>query len=148
MKRFFFAVLLFAGLIAQAQESTFKAKLEEDIASYDDQIKTNCGPGIKSVWMGGTLGSNPREAAGTDNAVTTLVTSALDGIQSACLNNAAVKAKVSKIKSIEFKRGKGAMLAKLSGTKLEIAVDPKFTANNPADQEEKMKETLIKSLDK
>lgn len=143
------SVLLFAAasVTAFAQESEFKAKMQEDLDGYKSQIESNCGIKPSITWTGGKFGHNPRESEKPEwNALTTLATSALDAVSLAC-GNAVVKEKLAKVTKIEVKKGKGTLGYALKGTTLTLTVDASFTANNPAGQDSDLVEKLKKELD-
>lgn len=136
--------------VALAQESEFQGKMQEDMDSYKAQIVRDCGTTDKLVLRyDGKLGSNPRETKDGDySAVSTLCTSALEGLHSACTNNKVVKQAVSKVATLVCTRGKGTLDYKLKGGTLTFTLDPAFDKNNPAGQRDKLVEKLKKDLDK
>jgi hypothetical protein len=144
------AVILGGGGVVLAQESEFQAKLQEDLDGYKAQIVGNCGASDKLVlkWEG-KLGSNPRESEKPEyNAITTLCTSALDGLAQTCQSNGPVKKAAGKVTKVACTRGKGTIGYTLKGATITFTVDPAFTKNNPAGQESDLVEKLKKDLDK
>ena len=140
------ATLLFSTS-AMSQESEFVGKLQEDLDGYKDQVKSNCGITPRMAWTGGKLGSNPRESAKPEwNAISTLCTSAIDGMNQAC-SNAVVKKGLEKVTSIECTKGKGTIVHALKGTKLTFKIDPSFVANNASGQTNDLVEKMKKSMD-
>jgi hypothetical protein len=143
-------IVLAAGAVALAQQSEFQAKIQEDLDGYKARLIENCTT-AKSLglrWVG-KLAVNPRESEKPDwNAVSTLCTSALDGLDDGCRSNGPVKAAASKIKSITCTMGKGTINYKLSGGEMTFTVDPSFTKNNAAGQEADLVAKLKKDLDK
>ena len=86
MKLGIIAGVLMLGGIVFAQESEFQGKMQEDMDGYKKQIVEACGTTDKLVMRyDGKLGSNPRETKDGDyTAVSTLCTSGLDAVHSAC----------------------------------------------------------------
>jgi hypothetical protein len=139
--------LLLCASTAFAQESEFKAKLQEDMDYYVKSFASQCGATVKATWTGGKLGSNPRETPeGHYSAVSTLCTSGFEGASSAC-SNGPVKEKFAKLNEIQCTRGKGAMTYTLKGAVLSIAIDTAYDKNNPAGQRDDLTAKLKKDLD-
>lgn len=135
---------------ALAQESEFQGKIQEDMDSYKDQIVRDCGTTPKLVLrFDGKLGGNPRETKDGDySGVTTLCTSALEGLHTACQENKVVKQAVSKVATLVCTRGKGTLDYKLKGGTLTFTLDTAFDKNNAAGQRDNLVDKLKKDLDK
>ena len=143
-------IVLAFGAVALAQQSEFQAKIQEDMDGYKKQIVDNCGAGggLAMRWVG-KLAVSPRESEKPEwNAVSTLCTSALDGLSSTCQSNGPVKTAASKLKTITCTMGKGTINYKLSGGEITFTVDPSYTKNNAAGQEADLVAKLKKDLDK
>lgn len=143
-------IVLAMGAVALAQQSEFQAKIQEDLNGYKKQVIENCGttPSLGMRWVG-KLAVSPRESEKPDwNAVSTLCTSALDGLYQTCQGNGPVKAAISKVKTVTCTMGKGTINYKLTGGEITFTVDPSFTKNNPAGQESDLVAKLKKDLDK
>jgi len=143
-------IVLAVGAVALAQQSEFQAKIQEDMDGYKPQVIDRCAT-TKSLGMRwiGKLAVNPRESEKPDwNAVSTLCTSALDGLYQTCQTNGPVKAAISKVKTVTCTMGRGTLNYKLSGAEITFTVDPSFTKNNAAGQESDLVERLKKDLDK
>ena len=142
------AAMILSATPAMSQESEFVGKIQEDLDGYKDQVKSNCGIAPRMAWTGGKLGSNPRESAKPEwNAVSTLCTSAIDGMNQAC-SNAVVKKGLKKVTSIECEKGKGTIAYALKGSTLTFKIDPAFTANNASGQTADLVEKMKKNMDK
>src|SRR5262245_12682711 len=143
-------IVLAFGAVALAQQSEFQAKIQEDMDGYKKQVIDRCGTtqSLAMRWVG-KLAVNPRESEKPEwNAVSTLCTSALDGLYQTCQNNGPVKAAFSKVKTVTCTMGKGTLSYKLGGGEVTFTVDPSFTKNSPAGQEEDLVTKLKKDLDK
>lgn len=136
--------------VALAQESEFQGKIQEDMDGYKDQIVRDCGTTDKLVLrFDGKLGSNPRETKDGDySGVSTLCTSALEGLHEACTNNKVVKQAVSKVATMVCTRGKGTLDYKLKGGTMTFTLDTAFNKNNAAGQRDQLVVKLKKDLDK
>lgn len=136
--------------VALAQESEFQGKIQEDMDGYKDRLVRDCGTTDKLVLrFDGKLGSNPRETKDGDySSVSTLCTSALDGLHDACRNNKVVKQAMSKVATLVCTRGKGTLDYKLKGGAMTFTLDTAFNKNNAAGQEAQLVEKLKKDLDK
>ena len=136
--------------VALAQESEFQGKIQEDMDGYKDQIVRGCGTTDKLVLrFDGKLGSNPRATKDGDySGVSTLCTSALEGLHSACINNKVVKQAVSKVATLVCTRGKGTLDYKLKGGTMTFTLDTAFNKNNAAGQRDELVVKLKKDLDK
>jgi hypothetical protein len=142
------ATMMLVAVPALAQESEFQKKIQEDMNDRIDDVQSACKITVKMRWSG-KLGFNPRESEKPKwNAVSTLTTSGIMAVEDACRSNAAVKKAVSKVKTIEAKKGKGTISYKLAGAKLILTVDPSYTKNNPAGQQNDLMNKLVKDLDK
>jgi hypothetical protein len=140
-------MVLFA-VPAMAQESEFKGKLQEDLDGYAKSVLNGCGATVKVTWGGGKLGFNPRESEKPEwNSVSTLCTSALEAVESACLNNGAVKEKLAKLTTVTCSKGKGTIGFTLKGATLTLTIDPSFAKNNAAGQRDDLVKKLKKDLD-
>ncbi len=136
--------------IAFAQESEFQGKIQEDLDGYKAQTISSCGmgPGL-TLKYNGKLGSNPRETAkGNSSGVSTLCTSAVDGLGDACRNNAVVKGKMNKLTAIVCQPGHGTIGYAISGSTITFSVDPTFSANNVSGQESDLVTKMKKDFDK
>jgi hypothetical protein len=143
------SVIAFTTL-AFAQQSEYREKLQEDLNSYKDRIIASCGTTdkLEIKWTGAKLDGNPRESTKPEwNSVSTLCTSALEAVDTVCLNNKVVKSKLSKLTTIGCKGGKGAMDFKLAGATLTLTIDPSYTKNNPAGQRDDLDKKLRNKLD-
>lgn len=143
------ASVLLVASVALAQESEFQGKIQEDLDGYKAQLVDACGMSDKlTLKWNGKLGGNPRETAtGNYSAVSTLCTSALEGLHSTCQDNKVVKKAVGKVTSIVCTKGTGTISYKLSGGTLTFAVDGKFDKNNPAGQRDDLVSKMKKDLD-
>jgi hypothetical protein len=144
------AIVLFAGSVAIAQESEFQDKIQEDLDGYKAQIVDACAaPAKLTLKWNGKLGGNPRETeAGAYSAVSTLCTSALEGLHSVCQDNKVVKKSIGKVSGIVCQKGTGTIGYSLKGATLTFAVDVKFDKNNAAGQRDDLVSKLKKDLDK
>lgn len=144
------AIVLLAGSTAIAQESEFQDKIQEDLDGYKAQIIDACGTTAKlTLKWSGKLGGNPRETeTGAYSAVSTLCTSALEGLHSACQDNKVVKKSMGKVSGIVCQKGSGTIGYSLKGGSLTFTVDTKFDKNNPAGQRDDLVSKLKKDLDK
>ena len=148
MKKVLAATCALLATAALAQESEFKAKLQEDLDGYKSSLESSCGIKPAVEWAGGKLGYNPRESEKPEwNAISTLCTSALEGLATAC-NNGAVKEALVKVTKVECSKGKGTAGYTLKGSTLTLKVDPSFTTNNAAGQRDDLVTKLKKDLDK
>jgi hypothetical protein len=136
--------------VAHAQESEFAGKIQADMDGYKDRIVTDCGTTPKLVLrFDGKLGSNPRETKDGDySSVSTLCTSALEGLQTACHDNKVVKQAVSKVATLVCTRGKGTLDYKIKGGTITFTLDTAFDKNNAAGQTNALVDKLKKDLDK
>ncbi|HEY0989580.1 MAG TPA: hypothetical protein VGD80_21070 [Kofleriaceae bacterium] len=143
------AIATLASSVALAQESEFQDKIQEDLDGYKSQIVSNCGTTDKlTLKWNGKLGSNPREIdSGAYSAVSTLCTSALEGVAGACYNKA-VKKSLTKVTSVVCTKGSGTIGYSLKGATLTFTVDTKFDKNNAAGQRDDLVTKLKKDLDK
>jgi hypothetical protein len=145
-------IVTLSGLsgVALAQESEFAGKIQEDMDSYKEQIVRDCGTAPKLVLrFDGKLGANPRETKEGDYSdVSTLCTSALEGLHTACQDNKVVKQTVSKVATLVCTRGKGTLDYKLKAGTMTFTLDTAFDKNNAAGQRDKLVEKLKKDLDK
>jgi hypothetical protein len=147
MKLLIVAIGLLVTTSAFAQESEFKAKLQEDMDSYIKQFTGSCGSTPKMTWQGGKIGMNPRETKEGDySSISTLCTSGLEGAAFAC-SNAEVKKAFAKLTEVQCKRGKGTLAYTFKGNVLSIALDTAFDKNNPAGQESDLTDKIKKDLD-
>ncbi len=141
------AVVVVLSLPAFAQESEFKAKLQEDLDKGVSSVSNGCGATVKVTWEGGKLGFNPRQNEKPEwHSVSTLCGMGTDAIESACLNNAAVKAQLAKLTKVSCTKGKGTLSVKVVKDTLTISIDPSF-GNSPADQRDALVTKLKKDLD-
>ena len=145
----FVAAVMSFTTLAFAQESEFRGKMQEDMDGYKKQIINNCGtPASLTMTYNGKLGSNPRETKdGNYSAVSTLCTSALEGLADAC-RNGAVKASMSKVTTITCQAGKGTIKYNLKAPTLTFSLDAAYDKNNPAGQRDDLVEKIKKDLDK
>lgn len=143
------AGIVTASGVALAQESEFAGKIQADMDGYKDQIVRDCGTTPKLVLrFDGKLGTNPREIKEGDySGVSTLCTSALEGLHDACTNKV-VKQAVSKVATLVCTRGKGTLDYKLKGGTLTFTLDTAFDKNNAAGQRDDLVSKLKKDLDK
>ena len=135
---------------ALAQQSEFLQKLQEDMDYYQKQIVENCKAPDKLAmkWTGGKLKGNPRETLeGQYSAVSTLCTSALEGLNSSCQDNKVVASKISKVSTINCTVGKGTIGYKLKGGDLTFSIDTAYDKNNPAGQRDDLVKKLKAELD-
>lgn len=145
-----FAVLLAftVSAVAFAQESEFKGKLAEHLKTGAASYKNGCATDIEVEWTGGKLGHNPRQGEQKEwNALSVMVDVGFDAVESACLNNAAVKEALAKVKKVTVDRSsKKGFSYKLAGTTLTISIDQQ-SKDNPATQRDAFVTQLKKSLD-
>jgi hypothetical protein len=144
------ALFLLFGSVAFAQESEFQDKIQEDLDGYKSQTVSNCGTSDKLTlkWTG-KLGFNPREIKEGDySSPSTLCTSGLEGLNSACQSNRVVKKAIGKVTGIVCQRGTGTLGYTLKGSTLTFIVDPKFDKNNAAGQRDAFITKLKDDLDK
>jgi len=136
--------------VALAQESEFQGKIQADMDSYKERIVTDCGTTPKLVMrFDGKLGTNPREIKDGDYSdVTTLCTSALEGLQTACHDNKVVKQAASKVATLVCTRGKGTIDYKIKAGTITFTLDTAFDKNNAAGQRDALVDKLKKDLDK
>jgi hypothetical protein len=140
-------ILLASGAVF-AQQSEYQAKIQEDMDGYKAQINSNCGSKGPSMKWVGKLAVNPRESEKPDyNAVSTLCTSALDGMSQTCQNNKPVKTAFGKISSVVCTYGKGTLDFKIKGSEITFTVDPAYTKNNASGQETDLVTKFKKTLD-
>jgi hypothetical protein len=144
------AGIVSASGVALAQESEFQGKIQEDMDSYKDQIIRDCGTTPKLVLrFDGKLGTNPRETKEGDYSdVSTLCTSALEGLHTACQDNKVVKQAMTKVATLVCTRGKGTLDYKLKGGTMTFTLDTAFDKNNAGGQRDKLVDKLKKDLDK
>ena len=79
--------------------------------------------------------------------MSTLCTSALEGVAGACYNKA-VKKSLTKVTSVVCTKGSGTIGYSLKGATLTFTVDTKFDKNNAAGQRDDLVTKLKKDLDK
>lgn len=145
------AVALSFSTAAFAQESEFQEKIQKDLDYYKSRIESSCGVSKEALTMHykGKLGSDPRASEKPEwNSVSTLCTSAVEGLNNACHSNTPVKERMSKLTDISCTKGKGTIGYRLKGTSLTFTVDPSFTDNNPAGQRDDLTLKMKKDLDK
>jgi hypothetical protein len=136
--------------VALAQESEFQGKIQEDMDSYKEQIVRDCSTTPKLVLrFDGKLGTNPRETKEGDYSdVSTLCTSALEGLHTACQDNKVVKQAMTKVATLVCTRGKGTLDYKLKGGTMTFTLDTAFDKNNAGGQRDKLVDKLKKDFDK
>ncbi len=134
---------------ASAQESEFQGKMLKIMNAKKKAFDDRCGGKVTMKWVG-KLGHDPnnQETAKKGHALGALVGVALQGVMDACQSNAPVKQALSKVATVEAKKGSGTIACKVAGTTLTILVDGAFEGSNPAGQRAAMVKKLKKDLDK
>jgi hypothetical protein len=136
--------------VALAQHSEYQAKIQEDLDGYKDRIVSGCktAPDLTLRWEG-KLEGNPRDSEREGwNAISSLCTAGTDAIYNTCTDNKAVQRALGSLKRVVCTRGKGTMSYRLAKGTITFIVDPSFTKNNIAGQEQDLVVRLKKDLDR
>lgn len=139
--------VLLCASAAQAQESEWKQKLQEDMNVYVKDFASFCGATVKTDWVGGKLGHNPREPQKKgQNAVSVLCTCGLEAAFQAC-ENSEVKKQLATLKEVQCTHGHGPLAYAHKGETLTITIDPAFVDKSPSAQRDDLKRHIIKDKD-
>lgn len=142
--------VLAMSVVAFAQASEFRKRIQEDLDSWKPEFISSCGNRDDLTFkFDGKLDSNPSDTKDGDaSSISTLCKSAFEGTVYACRENEMVKKEIGKVTSISCTRSAGTIGYKLAGGKLTITVDPAYSKSNPSDQRDALVAKLRKDLDK
>ncbi len=142
--------VLAVSVVAFAQASEFRKRIQEDLDSWKPEFVSSCGNSDRLTFtFEGKLDASPSDTkAGDASSVSTLCKAAFEGTVYACRENEVVKKEIGKVTAISCTKSAGTIGYRLAGGKLTITVDPAYSKDNPDSQRDALVAKLRKDLDK
>ncbi len=133
--------VLAVSVVAFAQASEFRKRIQSDLDSWKPEFTSSCGNSDSLTFkFDGKLDSNPSD-------VSTLCSAAFEGTVYACRENEVVKRKIGQVTAISCTKSAGTIGYRLAGSRLTITVDPAYSKDKPDIQRDALVAKLRKDLD-